>query len=625
MINSFLDLVKESQEIDEMGVPNISKLTGSSLGKVGSFGQGLRKLRNLLKNIKSTEIVMEKPTASRTYYPRFTNQEVIDTMQALYNENPNKFRSVVGEWYDINGTGGIHMETDSASSFQRSHFPGDGIPETMRGIGLGKKLYRALLRKVGYISSNTSGTSEKDNVWASMVQHKPDEDDAYAIVGSGNWIVFDKSMDKNEIIRVATKFLDEKISFNNTQPDKFDMDDELFSFMPEDILSSLDERYLNELVRDGRITQEKKDNVIESRARAEALARERADREAAEARERVARKEAQVRANNVARLSRYGVNPDADWDVGDFIVVKDYLYNGWEPLPIREVADFIDGQYYAVHIKEMIKIRNGEISVRQANDNRTTRDKVNWLKVDLDHIPDLDNVNFSREEKEYVEGKLSPETAGQLQRDREATRTERQKEESEENVDRINDPNTYGFVPSSGRELKELIQVRPQSTNINLLKKFKSRRFYQENEYIIMGPPQINAMRNSFGVPVFVPWVGSQRNPRIANLDDIREGRATITNLVTGINIQQPYGGLGLRVYPLTDVTVEDKIRSRVSGEHFFIAGHQNVYGIIAKGEYGAVNTQAQKFIYLNVYGYAGRSVSVRLDLLKKLGAPIRI
>lgn len=629
MINSFIDMVRESMEVDEMGINNIKKLSDSSLGKVGTFGQNLRKVRTLLKNVKSTEIIMQRDGGARKYYPRFTNPEIIAAMRDMYNEDSTKFEQTVGNWYDITG-GGIHMLTNDPSEFQRSHFPDGGIPETIRGIGLGLKLYRALLRTVGYISSNPSGTNVKDNVWASLVQKKtnPDgtlsEEDAYAIVGKGNWIVFDKSMDRSEIIRIATNFIDEKIRFINTDPNKFDMDDELLSFMPEDILARLNRSYLSSLVTDGRISEEKLNSIISSQAEAEARARERADIAARAERERLAREEANIRATQITRLSRFGVDPDADWDVGDFIVVKQYLYSGWEPLPIREVAEFYNGTYYALSIKDMIRVRNNEISPRNVNDTRTTNDKTKWLKVELDQIPDLENVNFSREELEYIKQKLSPEVIVQRQKATDAEETTRRSAETSQNVSRATDPLTYGYVPVSAADITNALRNRSNVDNINLLKKLRGLEFTSTNSYIVMGPPQLTALRNNYGIPVFIPWTGSERRPRAASLTEIQSGRANLTNGVTGVSISRPYSGLGLQAFELSAVDTEDKIRSR-GGQHFYIAGHQNVFGVVAKSEYGAVNTNRQQFIYLRVYGYNNRPVSVRLDLLRKLGPPVSI
>lgn len=633
MIESFIDLVNESHEIEEMAIHNLSRLTGSEIGRIRKRSVALTAIKQRLRALSSDQITMEKIPGERRYYPRFNDPELIRMMEELKNENESLLLNNIGKWRDLYPTSSeaIMMKTDSPDSHQRSHFPNGGIPSSIRGSGLGLKLYKALVRTVGYISSNTGGTSAKDNVWASMLDSKVDAagnfmDDLHAVVGPDSWMVLSMGLDTNTKIRAAINFIESNIGIRYTDPDQFDMDDELRELMPDTFLSTLKESYLRSLVEDGRITQEKYHQIKDARAQAEIAARERADREAAEERERAAREEQAIRQRLIARIARFGVDLDANWDVGDFIVVKEYLFReSYEPLPIRQVAVFRDGVYYALNINEMIRVRNNEIDPLQARDNRTTRNKSAWVKVNLNEIPDLDNVNLSREEKEYIEDKLSPETAARRQEEIRAVSQKRDQDQTAQNVDRANDPRTFGFAPSSATSIKDALLNRPNVENYRtLLKSFRDRTFYSSMPFIVLGPPQRELMRTSWAIPVYIAWTSHMRRPRNASIEDLRNGTARLTNAVSGETIQPPYTGLNLTAYPLSQATVEDKISARAN-DHFYIAGHQNVFGVIAKSQYGAVNRTQQKFIYFSVYGYAGRPVSVRLDLLRKLGTPIQI
>lgn len=640
MIKSFIDLVNESHEIEEMAIHNLSRLTGSEIGQIRKRSVTLTAIKQRLRALSSDQITMEKIPGERRYYPRFNDPELIRMMEELKNENESLFLNNIGKWRDLYPTSSdaIMMKTDSPDSHQRSHFPNGGIPSAIRGSGLGLKLYKALVRTAGYISSNTGGTTEKDNVWGSMLDSKVDAagnfmDDLHAIVGPSNWMVLSMDLDTNTKIRAATNFIESGIGIRNTDPDRFDMDDELRELMSDTFLSTLREPYLRSLVEDGRITQEKYQQIRDARVQAEIAARERADREAAEERERAAREEQAIRQRLIARIARFGVDLDADWDVGDFIVVKEYLFReSYEPLPIRQVAVFRDGVYYALSISEMIRVRNNQIDPVNANDNRTTNNKSRWVKVNISEIPDLDNVNLSREEKQYIQEFLSPERAEQQRQEQETATAQRREEQSQVNIDRVNNPATFGFVPNNPNEIKHALADRPNSINYNLLKQFKTLYFlnYWADglRYIVLGPQQRAKMRNNYGIPVYIPWkyteLRRQRVIKPATLEEIMEGTAHLINAVSGERIDPPYSGLDLMAYPLSPVTVEDKISARAH-DHFYIAGHQNVFGVIAKSQYGAVNRTQQKFIYLDVYGYAGRPVSVRLDLLRKLGTPIQI
>jgi hypothetical protein len=79
--------------------------------------------------------------------------------------------------------------------------------------------------------------------------------------------------------------------------------------------------------------------------------------------------------------------------------------------------------------------------------------------------------------------------------------------------------------------------------------------------------------------------------------------------------------GSGLVALQLLPVTEADKLSAR-AGDHFYIANHQNAYGLIGKCDYSTRNTIDQPFIYLRIYG-AERPVPIRLDLLRKFGERI--
>lgn len=639
MINSFTQLVRESAEVSEMGLKNIENLTGSELGPIRKFTVVLKDLLTALRAMKGSDIVMEQQPNQRRYFPRLP-QNVVTLMRELLAVNRDKAQTTLGNWKDLDpdNWGTIYFKTDAPDSHQRSHFPNGGIPVSLRGIGLGGKLYRALVKKVGYISSNTSGTNEKDNAWASLLTFKgnpdgsPSSEDVHGIVGPNNWMAIDRSLPNRKKAEVAMSFIDNAIRKQNTDPNEFDMDDDLRDVLPDDYLSSLSSEYLRSLVTRGRLTADRLREIEASRGEAERREQERMAQAAAAERERLAREERVTRKRLIARIARFGADPDADWDLRDYIVVKQYLYQAdYEPLPIRRVEAIRNGEYVAVSIKDAIRIQNNEISVDQATDTRTTRDKTRWVKVNLNEIPDLDNVNLSRDEKRFIEAQLSPDVAARIQAERDEEENQRRQREREANAPRVTTTSpvqTFGIMPNTGAEVKQWLTNRPNSTEYpNTLRLFKDPRFIRDLRFIVLGPPQRELMRQSWGIPVFVPWMRHGRNGvrAIMTLEELTGGaNAHLTNPVTGFELQRPFSGLGLTAYPLAEVTVADKLAAR-AGEHFYIAGHQNTFGVIAKSDYGAVNTTRQRFIYMKVYGFAGRSVSIRLDLLRKLGAPVEV
>lgn len=659
MIDSFIELVNESnnqnppkKKVNEMGVKAPERLSGSQMGAIRrtsvqhrasmstsipprSYMEIAADLSKALRTINRMDITMEIPNGTRDYYVRFP-QPIVDLMKEAYQVDRSNFIEYFGKWRDVFPTNdnAIHFRTDSPDSHQRSHLPNDGIPASLRGLGLGYKMYRTLLKYAGFISSNTSGTTEKDKVWGSLLAYKanpdgtPSDDDAHAIIGARTWMAIDKGQPSMETIDISMNFIIHSIGTLNTQPDKFDMDDELLNLLPDEFLSGLDSEYLRSLVTDNRLTQTKVDAIIASRSEAERREAERRRTEEIAKRERLRAEELQTRNRLIVRLSKFGAAPDEDWDIGDFVVVKQYLYNPeYDSLPIRKVVENHDGEYTAVTISDAIRIENGTDRLSNAHDVRRTGDKTTWVKVKIDEIPDLNAVNLTATEKQYIENLLNPEVRARIETERVNANQARIDTERTANDARSRLPQTFGWVPDSGISLKGALAERPSISMFNTLKSFRKDVFVQASTFIVLGPSQRAAMRDSWGIPVFIPWYGQPNNPRpvttinyLTNPDII----TYLTNAVTGFTLEGPYVGLGLMAYPLAEVTVDDKIGAR-AGEHYYISGHQNTFGVIAKSDYGTVNSNRQKFIYLNVFGRYGRSVSVRLDLLRKLGPSLSI
>jgi hypothetical protein len=654
MINSFIELVNESNTptglVDEMGIKRVERLSGSDMGAMRQASLDLRNRQPVkpkifeevagelilkLRQINRSSIIVEPISNTRNYYIKFPT-DIVELMQSLKSINESKFVDLFGKWRDVYPTysDAIKFKIDPVESFQRSHFPGGGIPPSLRGIGLGYKMYRQLLKTVEYISSNTSGSTEKDKAWGSLLSFKgtngiPNEDDAHAIIGANNWLAMDKAVPTAKKIKVAESFIASLGGTSSTSPTKFDIDDELLEILPNTVLVKLNRDYIRSLVTDSRISSEKAEQIESTRDEADRLAQERQARADQEAQQRRAREEVSVRERLADRIRQYGADPDADWDIGDFIVVKTYLYDAsYSGLPIRRVVARNNTEYRAAKISDAIRIDNGEITPTAANDSRTTTRKSAWVKVNINQIPDLTRVNLSTAEIRYVEALLNPELVAARQAEVEAATARRLETERTQNAERSQSLATFGTFPPTGAELKRDMANRSAIRNFELVKKFKSQDFTRNLQFIVLGPAQRDMFRNNWGIPVFIPWKGSQYNPRpISSLAELTESNAqniTLTNPVNGVTINYPYVGLGLTGYQLSEVTMDDKLSAR-SGQHYYIAGHQNAFGIIAKSEYGARNTSDQKFIYVKAYGWGDRSVSVRLDLLRKIGEPIQI
>lgn len=653
MINSFIDLVNESNDglVDEMGVKRPERLQQSHIGRTRAetlartadlanrpprrtYAEVAAELVRALKQINRTDITMERPANSRRYYPKFP-APIVQLMNELKNIDEDRFKSEFGRWRDVYPTydEAVYFKTEAPSDFQRSHFPNGGIPSSLRGTGLGYKLYRTLLKYAGYISSNPSGTTEKDRAWGSMLSYKsnpdgtPSEDDAYAVIGPGNWLAIDKSMPVTDAATLAQNFINNVIGLRNTSPDRFDIDDDLLEVMPNEFLTQLPQTYIEQLLVDQRIDDDRADSIMAARTEVQRQEEERRARQEAEARERRAREEAETRTRIADRLIRFGADPDADWNVGDFIVVKSYLYDQhYNSLPIRRVVGKQRGSYYATRVADAIRIDNGDLEMTDANDTRTTSDKSNWVKVNPEAIPDLTRVNLTTEEQKYISSLMNPEVARQREEETARREAERIDRERVTNKQRSTDQDVYGTLPENGRELKDLVLNRAQLESIDILKKFRTGNF---TNFIVLGSSQREALRQPFGIPVFGAYrrVGRSTIQPVNDPQELINNSQNITliNLVTGQKIQGPFVGLGLTAYELGPVSETDKLAAR-AGDHYYIANHQNNWGILGKCDYTTRNTVNQPFMYIRTFGGAERPTAVRLDLLRKItSAPIEL
>jgi len=647
MAKSFIEAINESNInqgglVDEMGVKRPERLAGSHIGRARqetvtrrqqlanqpvrrSYSEVAADLTRALKQVPRIEITMEKPSNTRDYYPRFP-QPIVDLLKELKQIDEGRMKEDFGKWRDVYPSGtAVYLRTEEPSSFQRSHFPNDGIRPALRGTGLGYKLYRTLLKYAGYISSNSSGTTEKDKAWGSLLDYKanpdgtPSVDDALAIIGPGSWMAMDKGISTQSKIDVAERFIERQIGFNNTKPDRFDIDDELLSILPDTFLTKLDDEYLASLGRDGRISNERFSSINAARSEVQRLDRERAERQAIEDRERRTREEAETRQRLASRIRQFGADPDAEWQVGDFIVVKSYLYDaGYDSLPIRQVVDVRNGTYIAAGISDVIRIEAGERTPGDANDTRTTTDKSQWVKVNIENIPDLDRVNLTPAGKLFILNRLSPEVV-QQRRDAEAqAERERIERDRSQNLARTADKALFGKLDFTGAELKQAVNNRQTLANLDLLKKIRTGNFAK---FVVLAEPQQASLRGAAGVPVFVAIERLGRATRsVESPQELISNPRNImlVNVVTGKMVEGPFVGMGLIALGLEPVTEQDKLMAR-AGDHYYIANHQNNWGILSKCDYTTRNTANQPFIYLRTFGGAERPTPVRLDLLRKI------
>jgi DNA-binding MltR family transcriptional regulator len=91
----------------------------------------------------------------------------------------------------------------------------NGLPDFIKGIGLGKKIYKKLIKDLGYISSfnGYEPSVESSMVWRSIAK----DEEVFTFTDDENIISFWNELDYNIIIEKLKEFYNN--NFNNYQLD----------------------------------------------------------------------------------------------------------------------------------------------------------------------------------------------------------------------------------------------------------------------------------------------------------------------------------------------------------------------------------------------------------------------
>jgi len=314
--------------------------------KIKAYKDKFNEIVKLLKAMSWKEIRFET-TQSDYWYETIILPEPIQ--RAIKEAYDTDFEKAIADFkqgsHGFKGTiprltSFIQMKVETRS--QRSHFPNSGIPDSLKGTGLGYKLYRALLQKHKWLQSNTGGTTVKDYAWASLVSLKKDangnltEDDVHAIAGHNFVFAMVKNIPDQEKIDIATRFINAIDNKENLTKRNFAVDAELWALLPQNV----------------------KDLVDTEGSRAATLERRKRER--------------------FAQYAPFGLDAH-NWRIGDYIALKSYVLDvNYANLPVRKVVSHEDGEWFAIRIQDIEQYeRDGTLN---GDNGRKTRNKAEWIK-----------------------------------------------------------------------------------------------------------------------------------------------------------------------------------------------------------------------------------------------------
>ena len=602
MHKSFLDLVLESNQVEEMALQpeqfpdNYLKKAKDRQALAREIAPLAKSFQEALVNLNWREITWQ--TRGSSFYPLLPAP-----IMAIYAEAKGKItgggdsfinnfmNNNFGKWADANNQSDcIHMEVDSSG---RSHFPGGGIPSSLRGARLGYKLYRALLEQKKWLKSNTAGTLEKDNAWASLISPKLNadgslsEDDVHAILGPDCVFAMIKTISNDQKIRFATSFLDNNVSYNNVTPRNFGIDDELKAILPADVMARFDP------------------------AERERLERERRERENLEAAER-------ARAYGTER----GIQWEAQPEIGDIVYVRQYANGRDTSIPVRVLAGVLNNTVIAITVPNYIDWveRGSEASQLTSFDTRTCNNnpeaiKAQFVKVDPAQIPGIEDDStvirsrYSSTDwqivKDFIINLIDPEVAARIRAEREererTEREERERIEAERQIQRAQNEERFG--PSVETFLDDQYKASLEGRSPGGTYATKQLKRGQMTD-IALSPDQMDRFNRRKSTPVFAPV------------------RNNYLNTINGYSIEEPIDGLGLTRFRLERF---DSKRATTPNEMLYIASHNTYYGIVAPVDYYVVNrARNEEYIYLRVFDNTSgraRKIAIRVAALRKIVA----
>jgi len=148
----------------------------------------------------------------------------LDNKRVELKNSGDKEKEKIVEFLYKDGSEDIYLDISIQPPLNRIDVNNE-LPVFMRGLGLGKKIYKKLIKNLGFISSFKG---YEPSIWSDLVWNKLSMDpDLYFFSNSDNFICFWNEIEFEEIIFKLKEFFKEKGEriFDNDFKIKFQLDD----------------------------------------------------------------------------------------------------------------------------------------------------------------------------------------------------------------------------------------------------------------------------------------------------------------------------------------------------------------------------------------------------------------
>lgn len=195
-IKDNIELLEKALNSDDIQDIKRLKKSGDISGILKSLNSISEKIKELIRNIDYTQINLsiEKGDYIEVYYTKDIDDLLYSLKREFIGIENNKIKQLFFNGGYTSLTLGIELDHSNLNEIDIMN----GLPNFMKNLGLGKKIYKKLIKDFDYISSfNGSGHSlDSDMVWKSIVTDK----EIFSFANDDNLISFWNELDYQTIL-----------------------------------------------------------------------------------------------------------------------------------------------------------------------------------------------------------------------------------------------------------------------------------------------------------------------------------------------------------------------------------------------------------------------------------------
>lgn len=211
--NKFLNIIKENKTLYEFSInPNkldkIDRLKDAKDFKniLNIYNDDIKQIKDIIKNINYDEIFINKQDDEYVVEYNSTLYTILKAFEVKLfkiKEYPDILNKIFGDGYED-----LFLEISIEENNLNRIDILNGLPNFMKNLGLGKKIYKTLIEKFNYISSfyGYQPSIDSDMTWLSVLK----DTEIYSFINDNNIISFWNEYSFDNIIEKLKIFFNQK-------------------------------------------------------------------------------------------------------------------------------------------------------------------------------------------------------------------------------------------------------------------------------------------------------------------------------------------------------------------------------------------------------------------------------